>query len=237
MSKLVFKRYEIKYKLTKSQYLAIIDEIKKHVIQDEYGKTTIQSLYYDTDSFLLIRNSIEKPIYKEKLRLRSYGLVNKNQKVFLELKKKYDKVVYKRRISIEEERAQQLIEGKYSSSIPSQIEKEIAYVCKFYQGLKPKMLLLYDRVAYYGKTEDLRITFDSNIGYRTEQLNLHTSLKRNMILPDGEIMMEIKTGKAYPMWLVKLLNGNKIYKTSFSKYGTAYTIEKNKEKQVKKEAV
>ena len=236
MSKYDFKRYELQYKLTKNQYQEIIKTISNKLIKDEYGKTTIQSLYYDTDTFLLIRNSIEKPLYKEKLRARSYGLANKNTKVFLELKKKYDKVVYKRRVLVKEDEIEKFLTDKLGEQA-TQIEKEIAYVCRFYKTLKPKMLLLYDRTAYYEKGSDLRITFDENIGYRTERLNLHSNLDRTPILEDGEVIMEIKTGRAYPMWLVKFLNGNKIYKSSFSKYGTAYTIEQQKIKNQKKVAV
>ena len=106
----------------------------------------------------------------------------------------------------------------------SQIEKEIKYFNKFYGGVKPKMLLLYDRMAYVDKDSDLRITFDKNVRYRTEMLNLSSSLEGELLFSDGTIVMEIKTGNPYPIWLNNVLNKNKIYKTSFSKYGTAYQI-------------
>ena len=140
----VFKRYEIKYMLSAEQYKLVLEQIKKHTKEDEYGEETIQSLYYDTDTFLLIRNSIEKPLYKEKLRARSYGLATPDTKVFLELKKKYDKVVYKRRISVEEKLLSTKINIPINENM-SQVEKEIAYCSNFYGGLKPKMLLLYER--------------------------------------------------------------------------------------------
>ena len=235
IDKYVFKRNEIKYKLTPLEYAKIIKEIEKRLSVDEYGETTIQSLYYDTDTWLIIRNSIEKPFYKEKLRARSYGLATPDKKVFLELKKKCDKVVFKRRISItEKELAPFISSGKGGDN--GQIEKEIMYFCNFYSGVKPTILLLYDRTAYYDYQlgTDLRITFDKRIRYRTERLDLCSGLDGKLLLPNGEVMMEIKTSYAYPTWLVNLLNDNKIYKTSFSKYGTAYQLEmqEKNEKQI-----
>ena len=233
--KQVFKRYEIKYMLSAEQYKMVMEQILRYTKEDEYGEETIQSLYYDTDTFLLIRNSIEKPLYKEKLRARSYGLATPDTKVFLELKKKYDKVVYKRRISVEEKLLSTKINIPINENM-SQVEKEIAYCSNFYGGLKPKMLLLYDRAVYIGE-DKLRITFDKNIRYRTDRLSLCSGLDGTHILTNGEVMMEVKTGGAYPRWLVELLNGNKIYKTSFSKYGTAYKLEFLKQRENIKEAV
>jgi hypothetical protein len=217
----VFKRYELKYLLTAEQYAAFLKKAEEHIAADEYGETTIQSLYYDTGNFLLIRRSLEKPKYKEKLRLRSYGLADANKKVFLELKKKYDGIVYKRRITLKEGEAEDLLQGGgYSGG--GQIGKEIAYFRDFYGDLKARMLILYDRTAYAEEGSDLRITFDKNIRYRTERLTLHEGLDGIRLHPDGKVLMEIKTGMPYPMWLVRLLDEFKIYKISFSKYGEAY---------------
>ena len=236
MSKYVFKRYELKYILTPEQYNSIIGEIEKYLYVDEYGETTIQSLYYDTDSFLLIRNSIERPSYKEKIRVRSYGLATPEKMVFLELKKKYNKVVFKRRVQIKENQVNDFI---MNGIVPKdgQIEKEIIYFCNFYKNLKPGMLLLYDRTAYRQDGTDLRITFDRNVRYRTERLNLCEGLDGTLLLPDGNILMEIKTGIGYPRWLVDLLNANKIYKQRFSKYVTAYQIELKKQLEKQEEQV
>ena len=231
MSKLTFKRSELKYVLTSMQYGKIVREIKNRLNPDEYGKSTIQSLYYDTDTFLLIRNSLEKPDYKEKLRARSYGLCKNDEEIFFELKKKYEKVVYKRRVRVTERHANELLNGKEQPQ--SQVEKEIVAFSKRFCGLSPKMLLLYDREAYYGG--DLRITFDHDARYRTQNLNLHTSTEGKRILPNGEVIMEIKASGGYPLWLVEILNEEKIFKTSFSKYGTAYLIELKKSLERKKE--
>lgn len=214
----VFKRYELKYLLTPTQYFNVLNEAGKFLTADIHGKSTIQSLYYDTDDYRLIRRSLEKPEYKEKLRLRSYGLAREDDTVFMELKKKCSGVVYKRRIEISEKAIGKNALGE------SQISKEIAYFIKFYPKLSPKMLLLYDRTAYFGEG-DLRITFDSNIRYRTDRLSLSEGLDGLPLRTDGKILMEIKTGTAIPLWLVRILSKEQIVKTSFSKYGEAYKLE------------
>lgn len=233
MKKYVFKRYELKYKLTPEQYETIIQEIKKNLCIDSYGETTIQSLYYDTYTNRLIRNSIERPDYKEKIRVRSYGLASPDKKVFLELKKKYNKIVFKRRIEIEEKNVDSFIKNGKES--PNQIEKEIIYFCKYYENLIPSMLLIYDRSAYIDQKSDLRITFDKNIRYRKTDLSLCSSLEGEKLLLNGEIIMEVKTSMGYPRWLIEIFNKNKIYKGRFSKYGTAYQLEYKKNVAEKEE--
>ncbi|MGN1097121.1 MAG: polyphosphate polymerase domain-containing protein [Christensenellales bacterium] len=214
----VFKRYELKYLLTKKQYVNVLNAASEHLIADSHGESTIQSLYYDTDDFRLIRRSMEKPDYKEKLRLRSYGLADKNDTVFFELKKKYSGAVYKRRI--------ELTYKDVDKDLPkdSQIAREIDYFLRFYRNLSPKMLLLYDRTAYFGEG-DLRITFDNNIRYRNDRLTLSSGLDGISVLPADKVLMEIKTGTAIPIWLVKILSNERVVKTSFSKYGEAYRRE------------
>ena len=218
MAKNVFHRLEFKYILNIEQYNAIISTIREIMNHDEYGDKTIQSLYFDTPNYRLIRESIEKPYFKEKLRLRSYGLINKDSEVFLEMKRKSEKVVYKRRVKVTEDEAFDFISNKTDGD-DDQISKELKYFRDYYQNLEPKILLLYDREAY--NLDRLRVTFDTNIRYRLNDLNLSTSLEGNL-LDEGLIMMEVKTIHSIPLWLVKLLSDNHIYKTSYSKYGTAY---------------
>lgn len=219
--KFIFKRSEAKYRLSPKQFKLMIDGLDGHMVVDEFGETTIQSLYFDTDNWLLIRRSIEKPVYKEKLRARSYNLAAPNKQIFLELKKKYDKIVYKRRISLKEKDLISFLNSDYKET-DNQIEKEIKYFNKFYGGLKPSMMLLYDRTAYVQDDSDLRITFDKNVRYRIDKLDLCSSLDGECLFDDSTIIMEIKASRPYPKWLISILNQNKIYKTSFSKYGTAY---------------
>lgn len=230
MTKYVFQRYELKYLLTLRQYCALKAEILNHLIRDKFGKTTIQSLYYDTPDNRLIRTSIEKPIFKEKLRLRCYNLNDSDKEIYVEMKRKYDGMVYKRRIACKENEAEMLFDGKVQTS---QIGKELEYFLKFYGELLPKILILYDREAFVDAKSDLRVTFDKNIRYRTKDLNLHTSLEGEELLSEDAVLMELKTGEAVPLWFCALLDREHVRKTSFSKYGTAYQIEHNKIKSIR----
>ncbi len=218
----VFERTEKKYIITLSQRKRLLELIEKYIRDDEYGESTVCSLYFDTDDYRLIRTSLEKPVYKEKLRLRSYSTPKENSNVFLELKKKYEGVVYKRRRTLSYRSAMNYLE---SGKLPddSQIMKEIDYAINFYNGLKPKVFIAYDRTAFYCKTDrDLRITFDRNVRFRTEELDLKYGSYGERILPHNLCIMEIKALSAMPLWLVKALSELNIRPGSFSKYGTAY---------------
>lgn len=218
----VFKRYELKYLLTRDQYREIKEFLAGRAQIDEYGRSSIRNLYYDTPDFLLARRSAEKPFYKEKLRLRSYGAAVPDGKVFLEIKKKYDSVVYKRRVVLPTAAA----DGKEAKDISmpeTQIGKELAWFSEFYGSLAPKIFLSYEREAYYGiQNKDLRITFDGELLWREENLSLQSGAYGQYILPPDKIIMEIKTASAIPLWLAAYLSEQRIYKTSFSKYGTVY---------------
>lgn len=217
-----FKRYELKYIMTKNQKQSLLALFDYYMNPDEYGKSSIFNLYYDTDNYLLIRRSLEKDIYKEKLRLRSYGKADHDTKVFLEIKKKFEDVVYKRRISLPEENATDYFYGSYELN-NSQISKEIDYFKFHYTGLSAKMFIGYDREAFFGKDDSaFRVTFDENIIWRTKDLSLCSSKYGNTILPDNMVLMEIKVAGGIPLWLTEFLTQNKIFKTSFSKYGSAY---------------
>lgn len=222
MGQLKFKRYEFKYLFREEQYRQLLQLLQQHTVCDEYGKSTICNLYYDTPSHLLIRRSLEKPIYKEKLRLRCYGTPTEDSEVFVELKKKYQSVVFKRRIRLTLGEAKRFLREKQWPN-PSQVMKEILYAFQFYQDLQPSMCIFYDREAFYGKNDrDLRITFDSNVLFRTHDLQLEKGIYGQPILPEGYRLLEVKTSKAIPLWLSHYLTEAKIHKTPFSKYGTAY---------------
>ena len=219
----IFERYEMKYLLTTEQKQIIQKAMEPYMKADEYGRSTICNIYFDTPDSLMIRRSLEKPIYKEKLRVRSYGQAKSDSTVFVELKKKYDSVVYKRRVSTTEQEAMDyLCKGK---PLPkqNQITEEIDYACRFYKNLHPAVYLSYEREAFYGKKDrELRITFDENILWRNEDISLCAPVYGEPILEPGYALMEIKIAAAMPLWLVQLLSENHIYKTSFSKYGCAY---------------
>lgn len=232
----VFKRYENKYILTPEQYETILREVEKRMDPDEFGETTIQSLYYDTPTCLLIRNSILKPKYKEKIRVRSYGLATPDSKVYLELKRKSKGIVYKRRISLKETKCNDFFE-KGESLGTDQISREIDYFKNFYGTLRPLILILYDRIAFKKKEIDLRITFDRNTRYRSTRLSLCDGLDGIHLLEPGHVLMEIKSSLGFPMWLTKLLSEHKVYKRSFSKVGEAYKRELTLSRQEAKKIV
>lgn len=219
-SQFLFERYEIKYLINKEQYYNFLKSIQDFIKEDEYSHSTIYNIYFDTPNNQLIRKSIEKPVYKEKLRLRSYVPVNDKSYIFLELKKKYKNVVYKRRMKINYKKALDFINNPGSES---QISKEITYFIKYYKTLEPKMFLYYDRTSYVSlNDENIRITFDNNIVYRNYDLRLEKGIYGNKLIDDETYVLEIKTNTSLPIWLVKALSKEKIYKTSFSKYGYAY---------------
>ena len=219
----VFLRYELKYLLTIDQKQRLLQVMQPYMQLDKYGRATIRNLYFDTDDYLLIRRSIEKPVYKEKLRLRSYAQAKEDTPVYAELKKKYNGVVYKRRVSVPNDQALQWLNQKSPSPVKSQISREIDYVLSFYRTLKPKVFLSYEREAFYCKKgTDFRVTFDDNILCRRDALSLSEPVYGKALLPEQQVLMEIKCSGGIPMWMVEFLSREKIYKTSFSKYGTAY---------------
>lgn len=220
----VFKRHEIKYMITQAQRQWLLEEMRPYMKMDQYGRTTIRNLYFDTSNFRMIRRSLEKPMYKEKLRLRAYGDAADTGKVFLELKKKYRGVVYKRRTAMEEGCAIDWISGLKEHMPEGQIEREIDYVRSFYRELAPRVFLSYRREAFYCLDgSDFRATFDDSVIFRDYDLALASELRGTDLLPPGMVLMELKTAGAIPLWMAHALNNRKIYKTSFSKYGTAYS--------------
>ena len=219
----VFKRYEIKYMIDRDQKERIVKEMCSYMELDQYGRTVIRNIYFDTDSYRLIRRSIEKPAYKEKMRIRCYGQAKTGSPVFVELKKKYDHVVYKRRLSMTEKKAMKWMAGDSSYDNTCQIAREMAYFRDYYQTLHPAVFLSYEREAYRSLSgDDFRITFDDKILCRQTGLSLTEEVYGEEILEEGKVLMEIKTTGGIPLWMTHLLTKEHIYKTSFSKYGTAY---------------
>lgn len=219
-----FKRYEKKFLLTKAQYEAVKAGIEGHMEPDAHANYTICNLYYDTDDWQLIRESIEKPAYKEKLRVRSYGTAKEMDNVFVEIKKKYDGVVYKRRIVLPAREAALYLKSGLLTK-PSQISREINWL-RNRLPLKPKVFIGYDREAFAGikgiENPELRVTFDTNLRYREDRLDLRKGDDGYPLLDSGKILMEIKIPGTAPLWLARLFSENDIHMTSFSKYGTYY---------------
>jgi len=219
----IFKRVEKKYLLNQQQYDLLLQKIESKLTPDPYFKSTICNIYFDTPSFYLIRTSLDKPVYKEKLRLRTYGVPNADSTAFIELKKKYQGIVYKRRIDLKYSQAVDYLYEKKPLDNPSQISKEIDWFINFYDAISPAMFVSYDRTAYFcTDNPNLRITFDANITFRTNDLKLSKGVYGKKILDTNEKLMEIKIPNAMPTWLANILSSLEIYPTSFSKYGRAY---------------
>ena len=220
----VFKRYELKYMLTPLQKEKILEAMSPYMQLDKYVRTTIRNIYFDTDNYRLIRRSIEKPAYKEKLRIRSYSQATADSTVFVELKKKYEKVVYKRRLPLSENDAMAWVCRERAYPFDTQISREIDYFIDFYEKLKPSVFISYEREAYYDNGGgDFRVTFDDNILCRQTDVNLCSSIYGESILSEENVLMELKCSLGIPLWMVESLSRERIYKTSFSKYGTTYS--------------
>lgn len=219
-----FQRIETKYVLSEVQYELLIKRLAVYMEFNEYAHSTIANLYLDTDNFQMIRHSIEKPFYKEKIRIRSYEEVpQSNTQVFVEVKRKFQKVVYKRRLTSSLAQSIDFFNGDTEAIELSQVRNELTYMQSRYHSLKPKMYIYYERDAWQAKDdESVRFTFDTNLIYRDYDLELEKGVYGAELLQQGYRLMEVKISGAYPMWLSKILSELGAYKSSFSKYGSAY---------------
>ncbi|MBR2545963.1 MAG: polyphosphate polymerase domain-containing protein [Erysipelotrichaceae bacterium] len=228
MAETVFNRYEIKYLLSEQQYHFLMEKIDSYMEVDDYGLSTICNIYYDTDNSYLIRKSIEKPEYKEKLRLRSYGIPAMDSIVYLEIKKKYEKNVNKRRIALTLSQAYDYLEKGIRPSVDSQILNEIDYMIHRL-SLKKKLYLAYDRIAYRMKNGDgFRMTVDHNIRSRKDNMGLEYGDYGDMLLKDDQYLLETKIPGVTPLWFTRILSEGGIIPVSFSKYGMIYRQSLNK---------
>ena len=222
MAQEIFKRYEKKYMLNRMQYENLMAEMEKWMVADQYGQHTISNIYFDTSDFELIRQSIEKPEYKEKVRMRGYGTMDEDSMIFLELKKKYDGIVYKHRVTMKLSEVRAYLEDGVMPDVNPQIMKEIDYAFHHYK-LQPKAYVAYDRAAYAGKDNpDLRVTFDKRIRCRNRKLDLAEKDAEVYLLDTDQILMEVKIPGAMPLWMSHVFSENGIYPVSYSKYGTYY---------------
>jgi hypothetical protein len=231
-----FERKEIKYLITIEQKNDLFNLVNKHMVADKYSNSLIKNIYYDTPDRLLIRRSLEKPIFKEKLRIRAYGS-NENEKVnvFLELKKKYKGIVYKRRIELDRDYAMSFMETNGQNKYDNQILNEVSYFKKIYKGLAPSVYLSYVRQAYFGNDDsNFRLTFDENILIRDYDISLNEGPYGIKVIPEDKVIVEVKTLYGIPTWLIEFFEQNDVYKTSFSKYGMGYKLLKTiKDKEEK----
>ena len=217
-----FQRFEKKYLLSDEQFRKMMVKMKGHIMPDKFSESDIRSIYYDTKDHQLIRRSIEKPEYKEKLRIRSYKEVDDDDQVFVELKKKYDGIVYKRRTKA---KCKDLINDiRHCSFKDPQVGKEINYALSYYGELQPSIFIGCQRISFTGVDDkDLRITFDKDICYRMNDLSLkRTDADKKLT---DQTVMELKIRDAMPLWLSDILDEVKAYPRGFSKVGNAYINE------------
>lgn len=224
--KYVFSRYEKKYVVTAAQRDAFLSAVSGRIEPDKFGKSTLYNIYFDTPDYRLIRASIEKPVFKEKLRIRSYGQPTKQSNVFLEIKKKYKGIVYKRRINMPYyDAVNYVMRHIHPEGVDKQILSEIDYFLRVYPKIRPAASIFYDRTAYYSKEDsELRITFDSNIRFRTKDFDLAHGDYGYSLTDSDTYIMEIKCIGSMPLWLTHELDRLKIFPASFSKYGEAYKL-------------
>ena len=219
----IFKRYEKKYLITREQYSALSEILPRYITPDKFGEYLVQNLYYDTENWDVIRASIEKPLFKEKLRLRCYGLRHQESKLFLELKKQYKGVVYKRRIAVpinacSGKTVRDIVPGE-----TSQISRELDFYLKN-NAVNEKIYISFKRTAFAGiEDKGLRVTFDTDIRFRLDRLDFLYPDEGLFILPRDKIIMEVKTLGGMPLWMARTLCENEIYPVTFSKYGVCYT--------------
>lgn len=218
----VMKRYEMKYLLSPEQTEYFKKSVENYMKIDKFGLTSIASLYYDTPDYRLIRTSLEKPPFKEKIRLRSYGIATDESPVFLELKRKAYGIVYKRRVQSTIPLVQKFFDCEGDICAGGQINREITTFRDYYESLVPACMIIYDRIAYFQPDGDLRLTIDHNPRYRYEDLDLRKSMDGISLLQKGWTILEVKVQQSVPLWLCEILTKGRIYKNSFSKYGEAY---------------
>ena len=219
----VFKRYEKKYLLDQTQYRRLSQLLQPRMGRDRFSESTISNIYYDTPDFRLIRASLAKPAYKEKLRLRTYRTPHDDTEAFVEIKKKFAGVVYKRRVGMRYDDALDYLGGA-SAPEDTQILREIDWFRQFYGDLQPAMCIYYDRLALFERENPaLRITFDAGIRWRRETLDLAAGTWGDALLAPEQCLMEVKIPGATPLWLARALSGIGIFPVSFSKYGAAYS--------------
>lgn len=223
MPVLIFERTEQKYRIPVDLRERILEQAAPHLREDEYGASQICNVYYDTPDYRMIRQSIEGPIYKEKLRIRSYNVPDADSVVFVELKKKFNGTVYKRRISMTLREAEDMLSGR-TVRTETQIDREISYLLRLYPDLCPSIFLAYDRTAYFDMDNpDFRISFDTDVRFRCDHLSLgYGDRDTSALLPPSDCIMELKGNHAMPLWMARILDQLSLTPVTYSKYGTVY---------------
>ena len=217
-----FERIEKKYYPTLAARDEVLADIGEYVRPDRHGASTVHSIYFDTDSYSVICNSVEMPRYKEKVRLRWYGELNDSTTVFFEIKKKWNHVVYKRRVPMNMTAVRRYLAESIFPEIDCQIMREIDYQIKS-KSLRPRVLVSYDRIAYFANDDaNFRVSFDTHITAVKLNEDLSPSGEPECLIDDNHCIMEIKALGGWPVWFSKLMSEKRIFHRRFSKYGAYY---------------
>jgi hypothetical protein len=219
-----FARREEKYRTDIPGMEKFLTACGDMLVPDDYYRSTINSIYFDTPDWSVIRASMEKPYYREKLRLRTYGgTVSDDTPAFAEIKKKCGGITYKRRIDGRYGELFSWLSGQGRSPSSTQISNEIDYFLERHPGIRPAMQIAYNRLSYVMKDDPgMRITFDMNPIYRSSGLTDGSAFGKRLI-PAGEVLMEVKiSGPAMPLSLIRKIEACGIEASSFSKYQEAY---------------
>ncbi|MDR3276586.1 MAG: polyphosphate polymerase domain-containing protein [Treponema sp.] len=218
-----FRRYEKKYQLNAFQYYELSESLKGLAETDEYGFSDIYSLYFDTEDYRIMRRCIDAKGYKEKLRLRAYGLPGPEGWVYLELKKKLQGLTYKRRLPLRYGELAAYLDERCAQQQYGQIDNEIDWFIRTHRP-GPRFQVAYKRLALRGiEDPEFRVTFDSHIRCCPSGLDFAGSNTVPMI-GAGEYIMEIKCIAAIPGCLSRQLSALRIFPVSFSKSVRAYGL-------------
>ena len=219
-----FQRFETKYIISKETLLDLLLEFEGYLVEDERAYSTINNLYYDTPSYQLICESLENPHFDEKVRLRTYQEhPTEDSQVFLEIKKKTENLVTKRRLAADLLTAEAYLDGDYSQLTDLQIDKEMVWLTRHFGHIQPMMYIGYNRYSMKGiEDERIRITFDHDLTYRPYDLSLLAGRHGDHLLPANHVIMEVKIPEACPLWLSEIMDRYQLSPSSFSKYGFAY---------------
>ena len=233
MAESTFRRMEKKMLLPTDDVPRLLERLETVMRPDPHNQDgkpyMLCNLYFDDDSNHVIRNSVERPFYKEKLRLRSYGVPTDDSLVFLEIKKKTDGVGTKRRARIPLVDAMHFLDtGIHPEGIPyidEQVLREIDYY-RSHHDVHPSTYVSYLRHAYFSVDDpSFRVTVDRDILTRHHDLDLRLGRYGEAILPPDLTLIEVKFAGSVPLWFARLMSEFKTSFHTFSKYGTDFKIQ------------
>ncbi len=227
-----FQRREKKIIMDSSLLPDILQTVSEFMNPDSYNLNGIPydicNIYFDNGNRDVTRHSVSKPFFKEKLRLRCYGIPTEDSKVFFELKKKTAKIGTKRRAVLSLNDYYRFLSEGYvdpsSQYINKRVLAEIANFIDTYSA-EPSVYLSYKRIAFFGKEDpNLRLTFDTEIRTRNYDLRPELGIYGELLLPKDKTIAEIKFSGAAPMWFAALMSKHGLEFSPYSKIGKEYEL-------------